>query len=161
MIYQKINKNFGVKIFKNPNTLKYILFNFFFKKNIVDGNEKFLSSYHNLGYFKPHIDSKELANYLSKKIQEPDAKIIEESSNKYYSRFAINKEMRTKIKDHLNIKFKDIFEAFKRYYRSGIAVHNIQIKRNYGIEKLAIIQKKRELKTLNIIICIFIVIIIL
>ena len=69
--------------------------------------------------------------------------------------------MRTKIKDHLNIKFKDIFEAFKRYYRSGIAVHNIQIKRNYGIEETGYYSKKRELKTLNIIICIFIVIIIL
>ena len=68
MIYQKINKNFGVKIFKNPNTLNYNLFNFF-QKNIVDGNEKFLSSYHNLGYFKPHIDSKELANYLLKKFK--------------------------------------------------------------------------------------------
>ena len=146
MIFQKINKNFGVKIFKNPNTLNYNLFNFFFKKNIVDDNEKFLSSYHNLGYFKPHIDSKELANFLSSKIQEPDAKIIEESSNKYSSRFVINKEMRTKIKDHINIKFKDILEAFKRYYRSGIAVHNIQIKRNYGIEETGYYSKKERTK---------------
>ena len=35
MIYQKINKNFGVKIFKNPNTLNYNLFNFFFKKTLL------------------------------------------------------------------------------------------------------------------------------
>ena len=149
MISQKINKNFGVKIFKNPNTLNYNLFNFFFKKNIVDNNEEVLNFYHNLGYLKPHVDCKELASFLSEKIQEPNAKIIEESSNKYSSRFVINKEMRTKIKDHLNIKFKDIFEAFKRYYRSGIAVHNIQIKRNYGIEETSYYSKKERTKDLE------------
>ena len=51
MILDKINKSFGVKIFKNPNSLNYNLFNFF-KKNIVDNNEELISSYHNLGYFK-------------------------------------------------------------------------------------------------------------
>ena len=28
----ELNKNFGIKLFKNPNTLNYNLFNYFFKK---------------------------------------------------------------------------------------------------------------------------------
>ena len=75
MILDKINKSFGVKIFKNPNSLNYNLFNFF-KKNIADNNEELISSYHNLGYFKPNVDSKELANFISNKIKEPNAKKI-------------------------------------------------------------------------------------
>jgi len=145
MLLHKINKNFGVKIFKNPNSLNYNLFNLFFKKNIVDDNEELLNSYHNLGYLRPDVDSMELANFLSQKIQDPNAKILN-GSNKYSSRFVIDKEMKTKIKDHLNIKFKDIIEAFKRYYRSGIAVHNIQIRRNYGIEETSYYSKKERTK---------------
>ena len=83
MLLNKINKNFVVKIFKNPNSLNYNLFNFFFKRNIVDNNEGLLNSYHKLGYLKPDVDSKELANFLSQKIKDPNAKIIEEISNKY------------------------------------------------------------------------------
>jgi hypothetical protein len=108
MILHKINKNFGVKIFKNPNTLNYNLFNFFFKRNIVDNNEGLLNSYHKLGYLRPDVDSKELANFLSNKIQNPKAKILEKISNKYSSRFEIDNEMRIKIKDHLNNNFKKI-----------------------------------------------------
>ena len=35
MFYKNINKNYGLKIFKNPNTLNYNLFNFFFKINVA------------------------------------------------------------------------------------------------------------------------------
>jgi hypothetical protein len=149
MILHKINKNFGVKIFKNPNTLNYNLFNFFFKRNIVDNNEGLLNSYHKLGYLRPDVDSKELANFLSNKIQNPKAKILEKISNKYSSRFEIDNEMRIKIKDHLNNKFKNIVEALKRYYRSGIAIHNVQIRRNYGIEDTSYYSRKERKKDLE------------
>jgi len=146
MILDKINKSFGVKIFKNPNSLNYNLFNFFFKKNIADYNDNLISSYHNLGYFKPNVDSKELANFISNKIKEPNAKKIKEMSNEYSSTFEIDKEMRAKIKDHLNNKFRVVVEALKRYYRSGIAIHNIHIKRNYGIEDITHYSKEKRSK---------------
>lgn len=146
MLLDKINKSFGVKIFKNPNSLNYNLFNFFFKKNIADYNDNLISSYHDLGYFKPNVDSKELANFISRKIKEPNAKKIEEMSNEYSSTFEISKEMRAKIKEHLNNRFKDVVEALKRYYRGGIAIHNIYIKRNYGMEDTSYYSKVKRKK---------------
>lgn len=146
MLLHQINKNFGVKIFKNPNSLNYNLFNFFLRKNIVNDNEKLLNSYHNLGYLKPDVDSRELANFLSQKIQDPNAKKIENRGNKYSSLYVIDKEMRAKIKDHLNNKFKDIVDALKRYYGSGIAITNIQIRRNHGIEDTSYYSKKERTK---------------
>ena len=146
MILEKINRSFGVKLFKNPNTLNYNLFNFFFKKNIVNINEKYLSPYHDLGYMKPNVDSKEIAKFLSDKIQSPHIKKIQKISNQYSTVFEIDKEMRSKIKNHLNYNFKDVIEALKRYYRSGIAIHNIHIKRNYGMENTSHYSKKEREK---------------
>ena len=57
--------------------------------------------------------------------------------------------MRIKIKDHLNNKFKNIVEALKRYYRSGIAIHNVQIRRNYGIEDTSYYSRKERKKDLE------------
>ena len=33
-LYKKLNKKFGVKIFKNPNTINYNLFNIFYDRFI-------------------------------------------------------------------------------------------------------------------------------
>ena len=71
MSYENINKNYGLKIFKNPNTLNYNLFNLFFKINIASyKNDEDIMNYHKLGYLKTNIDSTSLANFLSEKINE-------------------------------------------------------------------------------------------
>jgi hypothetical protein len=142
MILEKINKSFGVKLFKNPNTLNYNLFNFFLKKYVINKNVDILKSYHNLGYIKPNVDSVEIAKYLSKKISSSNAREIKSMSNKYTTVFMIDEEMRNKIKDHLNIKFKKLIEALKKYYRNDIAVLNVQIRRNYGLRDKSFYSKK-------------------
>ena len=146
MILNKINKSFGIKLFKNPNTLNYNLFNFFFKKNIVDVNEKSLGLYHDLGYMKPNVNSKEIAKFLSEKIQSPNIKKIQKLSNQYSSVFEIDDEMRSKIKNHLLYNFKEVINALKRYYKNDIAVINVQIKRNFGIEDTSYYSKKQREK---------------
>ena len=146
MILNKINKSFGIKLFKNPNTLNYNLFNFFFKKNIVDVNEKSLGLYHDRGYMKPNVNSKEIAKFLSEKIQSPNIKKIQKLSNQYSSVFEIDDEMRSKIKNHLLYNFKEVINALKRYYKNDIAVINVQIKRNFGIEDTSYYSKKQREK---------------
>lgn len=142
MLLHKVNKSFGVKFFKNPNTLNYNLFNFFFKKNIVDANHDILKSYHDLGYLKPQVDSKNLAKFLSNKIKSSKLKNINEHSTK----IEIDEEMKHKIKNHINYDYNKVIQALKRYYKSDIAILNIYIKRNYGIEDVNYYSKKERSK---------------
>ena len=75
MNLHRINKNFGIKFFKHPNNLNYNIFNFFFRKKIkkkIDND--LVKNYHDLGYIKLNINDFELANYLSNRINEKDAK---------------------------------------------------------------------------------------
>lgn len=144
---ENINKSFGVKLFKNPNTLNYNLFNFFYKKFIADkNNEDQLIAYHNLGYIKPNIDSKNLAIFLSNKIKSNNVKKIKEISNDYSTAFEIDDEMKKEIKNHLYDNFKDVIGALKRYYKNDIAVLNVQIKRNYGIKDVGYYSQKERNK---------------
>jgi len=146
MLLEKINKSFGVKLFKNPNTLNYNLFNFFFKKNIVGINEELQRPYHDLGYMRPNTDSKELANFISNKINSLNVKKIQKMSNQHSTVFKIDGEMRNKIKSHLIDNFEEVIEALKRYYKSDIAVLNVNIKRNYGMENDSYYSKKEREK---------------
>ena len=128
MLLANINKTFGIKFFKNPNTLNYNLFNFFFRKNIVDINDNLIRTYHELGYLKPKVNSKDLANFLSDKIKSSKFKKLNAHSN----RIEIDDEMKGKIKHHINYDYNEVIQALKRYYKSDIAILNIHIKRNYG-----------------------------
>ena len=110
---ENINKSFGVKLFKNPNTLNYNLFNFFYKKFInYKKNENQLIAYHNLGYIKPNIDSKNLAIFLSNKIKSNNVKKIKEISNDYSTAFEIDDEMNL----NNNLLFNPI-SRFSKYCR--------------------------------------------
>ena len=142
MLLEKINKSFGVKFFKNPNTLNYNMFNFFFKRNIVGTNEDLQRTYHNLGYLKPKVDSKDLANFLSNKIKSSKLKKM----NLYSSRIEIDDEMKARIKNHINHDYNEVIETLKRYYKSDIAILNIHIKRNYGLDDVSYYSKKERTK---------------
>ena len=54
--------------------------------------------------------------------------------------------MRAKIKNHLLYNFKEVINALKRYYKNDIAVTNVQIKRNFGIEDISYYSKKQREK---------------
>lgn len=135
MILSKLNKNLGVKLFNNPNSLNYNLFNLFFKKNIANFNDDQIKQYHELGFLKPNLDSYELAKYLSDEINKSDAKKIEKLSNEHTKSFEINDEMKKKIKFHLENNFKNIIQNFKNYYQSDIAVVNVRLRRNFGLKE--------------------------
>ena len=72
MILSRLNKNLGVTLFNNPNSLNYNIFNLFFKKNIANFNADQIKQYHELGFLKPNLDSYELAKYLSDEINKKE-----------------------------------------------------------------------------------------
>ena len=77
MLFENINKKFGLKLFKNPNTLNYNLFNMLFKLNDANFNQDIdLTNYHKTGFLKTSIDSFSLASFLSEEIkkQKPEFK---------------------------------------------------------------------------------------
>jgi len=130
MFYKNINKNYGLKIFKNPNTLNYNLFNFFFKINVASfKDDQELTNYHNLGYLKTNVDSSFLANFLKDEINKNEVKFNEKSTF-----FEINDEMKNKIRDHLRNNYNEIIKKFKKYYKNNIAVASVEIIRNFGLK---------------------------
>lgn len=146
MILSRLNKNLGVTLFNNPNSLNYNIFNLFFKKNIANFNADQIKQYHELGFLKPNLDSYELAKYLSDEINKKEAKKIEKLSNEYSTSFEINDEMKKKIKFHLENNFKKIIQNFKDYYQSDIAVANVHLKRNFGLKEASYYDKQKRTK---------------
>ena len=149
MMLSKINKNLGITLFKNPNTLNYNLFNFFFKKNLVNFNDNKIKKYHELGFLKPNINSLKLSKYLSNKINNINIKKIEKNSNEYSTFFEIDDEMKEQIKFHLKNDYKDVIEKFKEYYGCDIVVANISLKRNYGMKQISHYKEFKTTKELE------------
>ena len=132
MFYENINKNYGLKIFNNPNTLNYNLFNLFFKRNVASfKDDQELTNYHNLGYLKTKVDSSSLANFLKEEIDKEKVTFNEKSTF-----FKINYEMKNKIKDHLRSNFRESIKKFEKYYKNNVAVASVEIRRNFGLKNI-------------------------
>ena len=147
MNLHRINKNFGIKFFKHPNNLNYNIFNFFFRKKIkkkIDND--LVKNYHNLGYIKLNINDFELANYLSNRINEKDAKKKIYLSNEHSIYFEADEEMKEKIRNQISNNFGEIIEKLKKYYLNDIAVVNVEIKRNHGLKDSGYYELKNRLK---------------
>lgn len=130
MIYNYINKKFGIKFFNNPNTLNYNLFNYFLRRNIKKNiKDDLMKKYHEEGYLNTKINSKELSIYLSNEIKKQNPAFQEKSFV-----FNINSEMREKIKEHIKKYYIDILNKFKIYYGKDIIVSNVELRRNYGLK---------------------------
>ena len=149
MLLSKLNKNLGITLFNNPNTLNYNLFNFFFKKNLTNSNDSEMKRYHELGFLRPNINSLKLSEFLSSKIKNNEIKKNRKLSNEYSTFFEIEDDMKEEIKIHLKNDFKDVIESFKEYYRCDIVVANIDLKRNYGIKQISHYQERETTKELE------------
>ena len=142
-VLYNLNKNLGISLFNNPNNLNYNLFNFFFKKNISNyKNSKLLEKYHIDGFLKTDINSNELVDFLSKEVENQNPK----NNEKNHIFFEINSEMQKKIKEHINYKFGAMLKEFENYYRNKIAVINIDLKRNYGLNDLSYYSSRNRTK---------------
>ena len=136
-ILYNINKNFGIKLFKNPNTLNYNIFNYFFKKKISNQiNDDLIKSYHESGFIKPKIKLSSLAFYIKEKLEKNLLKKQKNFSNDHSILFDVSDDIKEKIKKHISEDFNDVLKKLKSYYQNNIVVANIEIKRNFGISNL-------------------------
>ena len=54
-ILHRVNKDFGITFFKNPNNLYYNIFNHYLRKNIVSVTTE-MENFHNEGFFKNNFN---------------------------------------------------------------------------------------------------------
>ena len=85
MNLDEINKNLGIKLFNNPNTLNYNLFNYFFKLKIVNriNNDDLIKNYHELGFAKPKLNFSLLANCINENLKKNKFEQQKDLSNNY------------------------------------------------------------------------------
>ena len=94
-ILSSINKNWGILLFKNPNTLTYGIFNFLYDKYVVNLNNinNDIRFFHERGYLKPDLNFKAEVIDLVESLDE--TKPINESCYNY----VLNEKSIKKIKD--------------------------------------------------------------
>lgn len=130
-ILENINENFGKYLFNNSNSLNNNIFNYLYKKNIINKEmDENIKKFHTEGYFKPSVDSFELSDYLSKEIEKQNPKL----NDKRHVYFTINDQMKDRIKKHININFKSTLNKIEKYFNNKIVVAGIQLKRNYYVD---------------------------
>ena len=134
-LIDKLNNYLGPVIFYNGNLFSYNIYNFFFKKNIMNKNYQnnhIISEYMKNGYVKldsiPPHEIDELTSLLDKynplKIQKD-----------YTYSFVINDELLSKIKDIINKNLLDFLKNFSNFYNMKIKLGNVRITRNYSVPK--------------------------
>jgi hypothetical protein len=136
MNLDEINKNFGLKLFNNPNTLNYNLFNYFLKRKIANriNNDDLIKNYYELGFIKPKLNFSSLANYINENLKQNKFEQQKDLSNNYSIYLDVNEDLKKKIRKYISEDFKEILDKLKFYYHNDIIVSNIEIKRNFGIK---------------------------
>mgnify|MGYP001161360313 FL=1 len=130
-IFHKLNKNLGVLIFNNPNNLYYCFFNYLFKKKIIKNlNKKDIADFKNQGFISPKIDLRLFCEFLQNEIK----KQAQKKNDKGYSYFKINEIMRKKIKEIIDINFKETLKDLEQYFNGKIFVGDVRISRNYNLD---------------------------
>ena len=131
----QLNKNLGITLFKNPNTLNYILFDklysLFVLKDKATENE--ISEYHKKGFVKTKYTSPELVDFINKNIILPQEKNIQNGLKSY--QFPIDKHYRKKILDLFKRDYGGLISELEKYYNNKIAISEILVKRNFPLNE--------------------------
>lgn len=133
-ILSKINKSGGIYLFKNPNTLTFSIFNYFYNKFIINTDDicDELKSFHDNGYLKTNLNFKTEVENLYKNL---DDQIIDKKRSSY--RYKLNNKTQEIIKNEIvySKKFQDLKKKLEKYFNLKIYLINIDITRNFPIDK--------------------------
>ena len=134
-MFSNLNKNLGILLFNNPNTLNYILFNklysyFILKKKNMDN---LILQYHQKGYTKTKDKSLDLVNFINENIVSKQEKNIKEGEARH--RFLIPEDCREKILKLIKRDYGNLIQKLEKYYNNKIAILEIQAKRNFPINE--------------------------
>ena len=93
----------GVKIFGNPNTVNYNLFNILYDKFILrkETEKEYLKKFYKDGYFKTEVVSKDLVDLINDQIIAPQQSTIDPKTKKHIFHTIIDNRMK---KNKLSIK---------------------------------------------------------
>ncbi len=132
-IYDKINKNMGIKIFNNPNNLNYNFFNILYKKLIMKKNFEvdFIKRYYEKGFFKTNQNSIKLVNFINENIIKPQEKNIKKDAKKYL--FQIPKNLREELLDQILEDYEPTIKELEKFYNNKISIAEIVVRRNYPL----------------------------
>ena len=125
------NKKFSVKFFNQRLPFIYILFNFFYRKFVVNSNinDKEILQFHKSGFTKIDISLKE-------EIEEYKDKFFINDENQKDTSKRINLELDKKHKKNLAIKIKKklspLLKKLEKYFNCDIFISDIEIWRNFN-----------------------------
>lgn len=131
-LINKIDKLFGVIFFNNLNPLSYNLFNFYFKKNIINKKNylsiDYLNNFDKYGFSKLNnfnlVTLNKIKSHL--KLQNP----INGKNNRF--QYKINPEIINLIKELINNDCDEILKDIRAYFNSNIYLGHAMITRNYN-----------------------------
>ncbi len=131
----QLNKNLGITLFKNPNTLNYILFDKLYSLFVLKDKttEDEIAEYHNKGFVKTNYTSPELVDFVNNNIIFPQEKNIKDGLSSY--QFPIDKHYRKKILELFTRDYGDLINKLEKYYNNKIAISEIRVKRNFPINE--------------------------
>ena len=125
------NKKFSVKFFNQRLPFIYILFNFFYRKFVVNSNinDKEILQFHKSGFTKIDISLKE-------EIEEYKDKFFINDENQKDTSKRINLELDKNYKKNLAIKIKKklspLLKKLEKYFNCDIFISDIEIWRNFN-----------------------------
>jgi hypothetical protein len=125
------NKRFSVKFFNQRLPLIYILFNFFYRKLVVNSkiNDQEILQFHKSGFTKLNIS-------LKKEIEEYKDKFFINDENQKSTLKKVSLELEKNHKKNLTIKIKKkllpVLKKLEKYFNCEVFVSEIQIWRNYN-----------------------------
>ena len=131
-IINKIDKISGIVFFKNLNSLSYNLFNFFFRKNILNlkelKNKKHIYDFDKYGYSKLNNFNIKTLDKLNSLLKKQNPKKDQNNRFQYF----FDKEIIDLIKNIINVDCNYILKDLAKYYNSNIYLGHALITRNYN-----------------------------
>ncbi len=128
----------GKKIFNNLNLFTYNLFNYFYKRIIVKEKPEYISEWITNGYQKIQKVPNDYINNINENLKD-QYNVIENNQKDINKNGYFWFEITDKIKDNIlkiiNEPLQPLLKNLKIYYNSDIILANINITRNYNIEK--------------------------
>lgn len=133
-LINKIDKFSGVIFFNNLNPLSYNLFNFFFKKNIMNlkniENKQYIYNFEKFGYSKLSNFNLTTLNKINTILKDQNPKNNENNRFQYI----LNNEIINLIKKLITEDCNEILDNMAKYLNSNIYLSHALITRNYNYD---------------------------
>lgn len=125
------NKKFSIKFFNQRLPLIYILFNFLYRKLVVNSkvNDQEIKQFHNSGFTKINISLKEEIEKYKDKLYLDDQGL---SDNKKKIKFELNDNDKKDLSIQIKKKLSPFIKKLENYFNCDVIISDIAASRNYN-----------------------------